>query len=226
MVSVDEVIALYGQCPVLNCTKHPPVVNSDARREVDASSCTDMETTRMADDPEQATTPPGEEKTEDDDFQMVLPRKAARETHLEKEATPVKTANMFKQLAEENIQKKVAKSILEINLKIMANCNLILKEISQHFPKTENRLRRDFIGIKADTEENREKIINFLKEKNLEFVLSKAQKDRPAKVVIRDLPIDIEIAEIIQSLEEKGYKIGRVSDEEIQRKETPFSLPD
>ncbi|GBN25600.1 hypothetical protein AVEN_212973-1 [Araneus ventricosus] len=98
---------------------------------------------------------------------------------------------------EENIQKEVAKGVSEINLKVIANCNLILKEISQQFPKTENSLRRDFIGMEADTEGNR--------------VLREAYEDRPVKVVIRDLPINIGIAEIIQSLEEKGYKIGRVS---------------
>ncbi|GBN17709.1 hypothetical protein AVEN_38815-1 [Araneus ventricosus] len=67
LVSVNEVIRYYGQCPVLNCTKHPHVMNADTRSEVGASSCTDMDTTTMADDPEQATTPPGEEKTEEDD---------------------------------------------------------------------------------------------------------------------------------------------------------------
>ncbi|GBO15612.1 hypothetical protein AVEN_28286-1 [Araneus ventricosus] len=211
MVSVDEVIALYGQCPVLNCTKHSPVVNPDNHSEVDASSCTDKDTTTLEDEPVQDTAPPGEEKTADDDFQLVSPRKAAGETHQEKEAMPVKTANMFKQLAEETIQKDATKRVPEINLKIIENCNLILKEITQQFPKTENRLRRDYIGIKADTEENRHKIINFLKEKNLEFVLSEAYEGKPVKVVVRDLPIDTEIAEIIQNLEEKGYKIGRVS---------------
>ncbi|GBM42999.1 hypothetical protein AVEN_88602-1 [Araneus ventricosus] len=89
---------------------------------------------------------PREENTKNDEFQTVSPRKAARETHLGKEATPVKTANMFKQLAEENIQKEVAKSVPEINLKIIENSNLILKEISQEFPKTENSLRRDYCG--------------------------------------------------------------------------------
>ncbi|GBN39763.1 hypothetical protein AVEN_110052-1 [Araneus ventricosus] len=38
-----------------------------------------------------------------------------------------------------------------------------------------------------------------------------AYEDRPIKVVIRDLPISVETSEIIQSLEEKGYTIGRAS---------------
>ncbi|GBM43002.1 hypothetical protein AVEN_88604-1 [Araneus ventricosus] len=90
----------------------------------------------------------------------------------------------------------------------------------QEFPKTENRLRRDFIGIKANTEENREQIINLLKQKHLEFVLSEAYKDRPVKV----LPIDIEIAEIVRNLEEKVYKIGRVSQMKNFKEKKPLPL--
>ncbi|GBO00038.1 hypothetical protein AVEN_171897-1 [Araneus ventricosus] len=103
--SVNEVLRYYGQFPMLNCTKHPTVMNADTRSEMDGSSCTDMDATSMADDQEQATTPPGEENTKDDDFQMVSPRKEARETHLEKEETPVRTTNMFSHLGEEKTQK-------------------------------------------------------------------------------------------------------------------------
>ncbi|GBO01394.1 hypothetical protein AVEN_57887-1 [Araneus ventricosus] len=127
---------------------------------------------------------------------------------------------------EENILKEAPKSIPEINLKIIPNFNLVLKEINQQFPNTENRLRREFIGIKGDTKENREKFINLLKQKNLEFVLSEAYEDRPVKVVIRDLPIDMEITEIIQNLEGKGYKIGRATPmKNYKEKKTTASLP-
>ncbi|GBN17708.1 hypothetical protein AVEN_38814-1 [Araneus ventricosus] len=67
-------------------------------------------------------------------------------------------------------------------------------------------------------------MINFLKDKHLEFALSEACEDRPVKVVIRDLPTDIGIAEIIQSLEEKGYKIGRVSQMKNFKEKKPFPL--
>ncbi|GBO46069.1 hypothetical protein AVEN_20324-1 [Araneus ventricosus] len=131
-----------------------------------------------------------------------MERKAAREIQ-QPEPTPLETANAYTKLAEENIQEEAPKSIPEINLKIIPNYSLIIKEIRQRFPNTENRLRREFIEIKADTKENREKIINLLRQKKLEFVLSEAYEDRPVKVVIRDLPIDMEIPEIIQNLEEK-----------------------
>ncbi|GBM43001.1 hypothetical protein AVEN_88603-1 [Araneus ventricosus] len=55
MACVDRIISSYGEFPVLNCTKHPLVMNAGTRSEVDASSCTDMDTTTMVDDPEQAT---------------------------------------------------------------------------------------------------------------------------------------------------------------------------
>ncbi|GBN05667.1 hypothetical protein AVEN_13951-1 [Araneus ventricosus] len=155
---------------------------------------------------------------------MVSPSKAARGTHLENELSQVKTAKTFNLLTEEKTQEAVIKSIPDINLKIISNSNRILREICQQYPKTENRLRRGFIGIKVDTEENRQKIIIFRKEKRLEFVLSEVQEDRPVKVVVRDLPIDIEITEIIQSLEEKGYKIGRVSQMQNFKEKKPLPL--
>ncbi|GBO34608.1 hypothetical protein AVEN_148413-1 [Araneus ventricosus] len=92
--------------------------------------------------------------------------------------------NMFSQLGEKKTPKIAPRNIPEIILKVIDNCNLILKEICQQFPKTENRLRKDFIGIRADTEENRERIINFFKEKKVEFVPNESFEDRPMKVVI------------------------------------------
>ncbi|GBM27762.1 hypothetical protein AVEN_25375-1 [Araneus ventricosus] len=51
---LDRIIARYGYCQALNCTKHPPVMNADTRSEVDARNCKDMDTTTLTDDPEQA----------------------------------------------------------------------------------------------------------------------------------------------------------------------------
>ncbi|GBM60026.1 hypothetical protein AVEN_147589-1 [Araneus ventricosus] len=53
---------------------------------------------------------------------------------------------------------------------------------------------------------------------------SEAYEDRPLKVVIRDLPINMEIPEIIQNLEEKGYKIGRASQMKNYKEKTPLPL--
>ncbi|GBM56176.1 hypothetical protein AVEN_226079-2-1, partial [Araneus ventricosus] len=145
-------------------------------------------------------------------------------SHLENALTPVKAANTFNLLTEEKTQESGIKSVPEISLKRTANSNPVLRENYQRYPKTENRLRRGFIGIKADTDENRQNIINFLKEKGLEFVLSEAQEDRPVKVVVRDLPTDIEITEITQNLEEKGCKMGRVSQMKNFKEKKPLPL--
>ncbi|GBN76840.1 hypothetical protein AVEN_173185-1 [Araneus ventricosus] len=123
---------------------------------------------------------------------MVSPRKAVREIHLEKEATPIKTANMFSQIGEQEIPKVSPRSIPEINLNVTSSSNLIIKEICQLFPNIENRLRKEFIGIRTDTEENRDKIISLLKEKNLEFVPREAFENRPMKLVIRNLPKEMD----------------------------------
>ncbi|GBM96790.1 hypothetical protein AVEN_249338-1 [Araneus ventricosus] len=185
-------------------------MNEDTNNELDASSCTEIDTSSILDDQEQTTTPAVEVNPDDTGFQLISPRKAARE-FTQVKVTPTKTTNKFSLLVDENNQEAAQRSVPEINLKIVANVIQILKEISQQFTKTENRLRRGFIGIKADSEENREKTIKFLKQKNLEFVLSEAYEDRPLKVVIRNLPINMEISEITQCWEEKGYQIERAS---------------
>ncbi|GBM39764.1 hypothetical protein AVEN_107178-1 [Araneus ventricosus] len=149
-------------CPVWNGNKHAKT-NPHPRSEIETSGCTDMDVNSPEGVSKRATTPPTEEMTVEDGFQLLSPQKAARGTHPEREATHVKTADMFKQLSDENIPKETTSSVPEINLKIIASCNLILKEICQQFPKTENKLRGDFISIRADTEENRQKIINILK---------------------------------------------------------------
>ncbi|GBN81809.1 hypothetical protein AVEN_88294-1 [Araneus ventricosus] len=157
--SVNEVLRYYGQCPVLNCTKHPTVMSADTRSEMDDSSCTDMDTTSMADDQKQATTPPGEENTKDDGF---TPQKSQRNPPGERSNTCQNDKYVFP-----TRRGKKPRNIPKINLKVIDNRNQILREICQQFPKTENRLRKNFIGIRADTEENREKNHQFSQKENI-----------------------------------------------------------
>ncbi|GBO30211.1 hypothetical protein AVEN_135351-1 [Araneus ventricosus] len=70
MASVDRIIASIVECPVLSCTNPPVARNAGTRSEGDASICTDMDTSSLADDQEQATTPPGEGNADDEDFQI------------------------------------------------------------------------------------------------------------------------------------------------------------
>ncbi|GBM71958.1 hypothetical protein AVEN_33246-1 [Araneus ventricosus] len=93
-----------------------------------------MDTTPAVDEQEQAATPPGKGKADEDDFQMVSPRKAAREIQ-QPEPTPIKTTKKYTKLAEENTQREAPKNNTEINLKIIPNYNLVLKEINQQYQK-------------------------------------------------------------------------------------------
>ncbi|GBM03816.1 hypothetical protein AVEN_231292-1 [Araneus ventricosus] len=217
MACVDISIANTGRCPVLNCSMHPTARNSDTRSEGEASICTDMDTSSLADEQDPKTP----EEAHENDFQMVLPCKAAKITHQEEENTTIQTANKFSQLGVQD----TPRNIPEINLKVTINSNLILKEICQQFPNTENRLRKEFIGIKTNTELNREKIIILLKEKKLEFMLTyETYESRPLKVVIRHLPREMDQQEITQSLEEKGFKIERITQMKNYREKTLLPL--
>ncbi|GBL86900.1 hypothetical protein AVEN_218649-1 [Araneus ventricosus] len=86
---------------------------------------------------------------------------------MEVDPTPVEKTNKFFQLAEGNAPITSPRRIPEINLKVTPNVNQTLKEICQQFPLTDSRLQKDFIRIRADSEDSRGKIIKFLKEKNL-----------------------------------------------------------
>ncbi|GBN36105.1 hypothetical protein AVEN_152060-1 [Araneus ventricosus] len=77
MELVNKVLATYGVCPVLNCTKHPEIKNENTLTEVEATSCTDMDTDSEIDEQELGAAEPAEEKTDEDDFQMVSLRTAA-----------------------------------------------------------------------------------------------------------------------------------------------------
>ncbi|GBN68906.1 hypothetical protein AVEN_150408-1 [Araneus ventricosus] len=89
---------------------------------------------------------------------------------------------------------------------------------------SKNGKRKEFIGIKGDTDINREKIICLLKEKKLEFVLSETYENRPIKVVIRHLPKEMDLQEITHSLEEKGFKIERITQMKNYREKTLLPL--
>ncbi|GBM41638.1 hypothetical protein AVEN_198387-1 [Araneus ventricosus] len=208
MACLDRIRNTYGRCPVWNCDKHP-AKDGDFQSEMDISSSTD--TAPEIDEEEEIAPWKRNGIMHGSGFQLVSPCKAARPTTMEMDTTPVETTNKFSQLDEGNAPITPPRKIPEINLKVTANVNQTLKEICQQFPHTENRLQKDFIRIRADSEDSRGKIIKFLKEKNLEFVLSEAFEDRPLKVVIRDLPREMDKQEIQQCLEEAGFKIERIT---------------
>ncbi|GBM86871.1 hypothetical protein AVEN_159716-1 [Araneus ventricosus] len=79
MACVDRSITTIGRCLVLNCAMHPTARNSDTRSEWEASICTDMDTSSLADE-QDAKTP---EEAHENEFQMVSPSKATKITHQE-----------------------------------------------------------------------------------------------------------------------------------------------
>ncbi|GBN88757.1 hypothetical protein AVEN_116850-1 [Araneus ventricosus] len=167
MACLDKIRNAYGRCPVWNCDKHP-AKDGNYQNEMDISSSTD---TAPEIDEEEEIAPWKEKGITHAEFQIVPPRKAARPTTMEMDTTPVETTNKFSQPAEGNAPITSPRRIPEINLKVTPNVNQTLKEICQQFPQTENRLQKDFIRIRADSDDSRGKIIKYLKENEMDIKL-------------------------------------------------------
>ncbi|GBO15514.1 hypothetical protein AVEN_39212-1 [Araneus ventricosus] len=205
MEAVNRILTMYGGCPVLNCTKHPSTGNEATSCELDATSCTEMDTTSLADDQEQTTTPPVEVNSDESEFQMVPPRKAAKIQKMEEAAPPIETGNRFQKLAD-------GKSYpASISLKPQGNYKQIIKEIAEKFPGTENRWIYDFINIKPTSEECRIQILALLNEKNAEYLLNESSEERPIKIVIKNLSEDTDPQDIVEDLTSKGYGVNRIT---------------
>ncbi|GBN49248.1 hypothetical protein AVEN_246191-1, partial [Araneus ventricosus] len=184
-------------------------------------SCPKHHETSMEDEMDTET---GQYNENISEFKIVSPKKAAK-TQPELPKTPVKTANKYQELTnlpENNPQ------VPAINLKLDADYNLTLQEIHSMFPETENKLIKGFICIQANSEDNRQKIIDILKKNNKEFVLSEAREDRPLKIVIKWLPVNQDKEELKDILESKGFKIIRISQLTNYRQKTlyPYFLVD
>ncbi|GBM55487.1 hypothetical protein AVEN_27842-1 [Araneus ventricosus] len=153
----------------------------------------------------QTTTPPAEENSDESEFQMVPPRKAAKIQRIEEAAPPIETENRFQKLAD-------GKSYPEtISLKPQGNYKHIIKEIAEKFPGTENRWIYDFNNIKPTSEECRIQILALLNEKNAEYLLNESSEERPIKVVIKNLSEDTDPQDIVEDLTSKGYVVNRIT---------------
>ncbi|GBM63224.1 hypothetical protein AVEN_188259-1 [Araneus ventricosus] len=103
------------------------------------------------------------------------------------------------------------KQIPAVNPKLETNYNLTLREINRMFPDTENKLYNGFIRIQASSPENRISIIEYLQKNDKEFILSEASADRLLKAVIKGLPLNQNIEELKTILENRDFKIIRIS---------------
>ncbi|GBN72816.1 hypothetical protein AVEN_263532-1 [Araneus ventricosus] len=82
MEIVNNVLDKYGSCPVFNCAMHPGYQKKEDAAESETVSCTEMDTESI--DEERILTHRCQlQRTDDSDFQMVSPRKAAKTTTIE-----------------------------------------------------------------------------------------------------------------------------------------------
>ncbi|GBO08367.1 hypothetical protein AVEN_139968-1 [Araneus ventricosus] len=153
-----------------------------------------------------------------DVFKNVPFRKAAKQRKIEFKS-PIKTANKFSVLMNDDDQEMQCSAPLEppkeiipvINLKITEDYNLTLQEISRNFPETVNHYVRGYIRISPNSSEERTKIMEYLDKNEKEYVLSEAPTERPIRIVIKGVPPDHCREKITQELESLNYKVLRIN---------------
>ncbi|GBN60442.1 hypothetical protein AVEN_172977-1 [Araneus ventricosus] len=152
--------------------------------------------------------PPATRENKDIEFQLVSPRKATEHPSPVKTTSPIKVGNRFQNLTD--IPAETKSYPATINLKPKDTYKTLLKEIAE-FPGIENKLLYGYINIKPTLEENRQKIIQLLKEKKEEFMLLEASEDRPIKVVLKGLHADTNSTDIVEDLQSKSFTVNRFS---------------
>ncbi|GBM29332.1 hypothetical protein AVEN_2837-1 [Araneus ventricosus] len=205
ITEAEKHLIQLGPCPISDCTRHHETVKDVVM--ADASQYSNYPLPI-------SPTPPSELPT-NNAFKQASPKKAAR-PWLEKPQSPIETSNRFQNLMDitENVnsvdsQTKI--TIPDINLKISADYNLTIQEISRNFPKTICKYNRGFIRISPHSHEDREKIIEFLDKSEKEYVLSEAPENRPIKIVIKNLPPDHSKELISRDLENNKFKVIRIN---------------
>lgn len=145
------------------------------------------------------------------EFLQVSPRKAAKHPGQVKTTPTIRVDNRFQSQADTPTPTGTKEHPATINLKPRENYNTLLKEITEKFPGTENKFLFGYINIKATSEENRQKIVQFLMEKNEELILLEATIDRPIKVVLKGLHVEANTTDIVKDLKTKGFRVSRIS---------------
>ncbi|GBN54080.1 hypothetical protein AVEN_140637-1, partial [Araneus ventricosus] len=127
IAKAEKEIQKLGPCPLLTCTRHHEPTN-------------DYEMTEAGQYPLTKSPTPPINLSYDKIFKQVSPKKAAR-PQLGKSNPPIETSNRFQNLmdtTEINIinDKEIKISIPDINLKLSADYNLTIQEITRKFPET------------------------------------------------------------------------------------------
>ncbi|GFW02624.1 uncharacterized protein TNCV_2456381 [Trichonephila clavipes] len=149
--------------------------------------------------------------TTDSDF--VFPKKTAKNTPLE-EKKEIKINNTFEALTSDKTDVQdvtPAYKIKPIFMKIIDSYNLVLQDLHRKYPTATNTHTKGYIKIEAQTENDHNEIVNYLKDKNLEFYLIEPPLSTPLKLVIKGLPVDIDPEDIKNELISKGIKIVKTT---------------
>ncbi|GFR30247.1 uncharacterized protein TNCT_459251 [Trichonephila clavata] len=101
--------------------------------------------------------------------------------------------------------------IKPIMMKITKNYNLIIREINRKYPATVNEATGDWIKSQCATSDDHRDITTSLVEKKIEHWVVDPIANRPIKVVFKDLPASITVAEIEHDLKEKEVAVEKVA---------------
>ncbi|GFV65852.1 uncharacterized protein TNCV_1256061 [Trichonephila clavipes] len=106
---------------------------------------------------------------------------------------------------------------------IFDSYNLVLQDLHRKYPTATNTHTKRYIKIEAQTENDHNEIVNYLKDKNLEFYVIEPLLSRPLKLVIKGLPVDIDPEDIKNDSISEGIKIVKTT--QLKRFITKTPLP-
>ncbi|GFV66009.1 uncharacterized protein TNCV_4086841 [Trichonephila clavipes] len=120
------------------------------------------------------------------DSDFVFPKKTVKNIPLA-EKKEIKINNTFEALNSDKTDVEdvtPAYKIKPIFMRIIDSYNLILQDLHRKYPTATNTHTKGFIKIEAQTENDHNEIVNYLKVKNLEFYVIEPPLTRPLKLVI------------------------------------------
>ena len=134
--------------------------------------------------------------------------------------TPVSTTNSFAPLANNpNIvtkKVKIAPKVFPVDIILTpqlpyAELYKIFKSLLEFRPTVYN-IGRDIVRVNAACATDYQKLLHFLKDKNVEHTFTSSQVDKkPIKVVIRSLSVTTDSAVLKEDLENLGYNVESVA---------------
>ncbi|GFV77714.1 uncharacterized protein TNCV_1574631 [Trichonephila clavipes] len=96
-------------------------------------------------------------------------------------------------------------------------------EISRKYPKSKSKLSGEFLKIFAASTDDHRAITTLLTEKGEQYFALNPVLNRPQKIVIKGLPINIDIEEIRQDLTSRGFKVIKVA--QFNKSKSKMKLP-